>query len=441
MIGSGPAGRISGVLPQSRPQRALILSSFVNRIGSGLFNTASVLYFTLVVHLPAVQVGIGLTVAGLVGLVAGIPAGDLADRRGPRGIILVTLAAQTATMAGFLVVHSWAVFTVVATLDRLAQSANNAARGALIGRVGGDRPAVFRARLRTFVNLGVVLGTLGAGFAVEINTRAAYTALIVGNAASYVLCALLLLRVPAYEALPRPGQQRLWEALADRPFVSFAALDGAMGLQYQALSLLLPIWISAHTHAPRWTVAAVYAVNSGVCVLLQSRIGARVETAEQGGRAFRYSGLFFLAGCPLMALSADVPVWVAPGLLVLAVTVHSVGEVWQSSAGFALGFGLAPDHAQGQYQGLLGLGFDAGQAVAPAVLTTVCLGLGQAGWLLLGGFFATVGSAGPPLARWAERTRPAVRGDAPAQCAASVPPSAEGQLSEAESAADRTGGG
>jgi MFS family permease len=152
-------------------------------------------------------------------------------------------------------------------------------------------------------------------------------------------------------------------------------------------------------------VAVVYAVNSGVCVLLQSRIGSRVETPRQGGRAFRLAGLLFLVSCPLMALTADVPAWIAPGLAILAVCVHSLGEVWESSAGFALGFGLAPDHAQGQYQGLFGIGFDAGQALAPVILTAAVLGLGHAGWLLLGAFFAALGAAGPLVAAWAERTR------------------------------------
>jgi MFS family permease len=179
----------------------------------------------------------------------------------------------------------------------------------------------------------------------------------------------------------------------------------AMGLQYQVVSLLLPIWLVSRTDAPRWTVAAVNAVNSVVCVLLQSRLGSRVETVTQGGRAFRLAGLMFLVSCPLMALTADVPLWVAPALAALAVVLHSVGEVWESSAGYALGFGLAPDHAQGQYQGFLGIGFDAGQALAPLVLTGAVLALGHGGWLVLGAFFAALGAAGPPLAAWAERTR------------------------------------
>ncbi|WP_326633445.1 hypothetical protein OG808_41570 [Streptomyces sp. NBC_01761] len=233
----------------------MILASFVNRVGNGLFNTASALYFTLVVDLPAVQVGAALTVAGLIGLLAGIPGGHLADRRGPRTIMMLALTVQAVAMSALVLVESWAALTVIATVDRLAAAAGGAAWGALVVRVGTDRPALFRAKLRTYVNLGVVLGTVGAGFA----------------------------------------------------------------------------------------VAAIF--------------------------------------------------------------VHSLGEIWESSAGFALGFGLAPDHAQGQYQGLLGLGFSAGQALAPAILTTVVLGLGTAGWLLLGAFFAAVGAVGPSLERWGTRTR------------------------------------
>ncbi|WP_380281070.1 hypothetical protein [Kitasatospora purpeofusca] len=188
--------------------------------------------------------------------------------------------------------------------------------------------------------------------------------------------------------------------------MSFVALHSAIGPPYRTVSLPPAIRLSAHTDAPRWTVAAVYAANSGVCVLLRSRIGSRAETARQGGRAFRLAGLFFPVSCPPMAPTADGPVWVAPGLAVLAVAVHSLGEVRESPGGYALGSGLAPDHAQGPYRGL-GVGFDAGQAPAPVVLTTAVLRLGHTGRLLPGAFFAAPGAAGR---RWPPgRSAPADR--------------------------------
>ncbi|MCX5203212.1 MFS transporter [Streptomyces sp. NBC_00237] len=406
MIKGRLAQRMARVAGDNTSERVLIAASFVNRIGNGLFNAASALYFTLVVGLPAVQVGAALTVAGLIGLLAGIPGGHLADRRGPRTIMMLALLVQAVSMSALVFVESWGALTAIATVDQLAAAVGGAAWGALVVRVGTDRPAAFRAKLRTYVNLGVVMGTIGSGIAVTVNSRTAYTVLILGNAASFALCALLLFLLPNYKPLPKPQQQRRWIALRDRPFVVFTALYGAMGLQYTTVSLLLPIWIAQHTDAPPWTVATVFALNSGFCVLLQTRIGSRIETPRQGGRAFRTAGLLFLVSCPLMALAAYTPMWAAACLLVVAIFIHSLGEIWESSGGFALGFGLAPDHAQGQYQGLLGLGFSAGQALAPAVLTTVVLGLGTPGWLLLGAFFAVVGAAGPAIEQWGARTRP-----------------------------------
>jgi MFS family permease len=403
--------RLAGTLPEPGPQRAMVLASFVNRIGTGMFATTAVLYFTKVVHLSAAQVGTGLTLAGLLGTTAGVPVGDLADRHGPRTVQLVTLAVQTVTMLGFVVVRGFWAFLLVATLDQLADSANNAARGAVIARVGGAEPAKFRARLIAFVNLAVILGTLAAAVTLQLGTRSAYTALVLANAATYVMCALLLLRVPDYPALPRPAKERRLAALSDRPYVAFAALSGAFSVQAQALAVLLPVWIVDHTKAPRATVAIAFTVTSAVVVLLLTRIGSRVATVAQGGRAYRNAGILFLAATPLLAVASDVPGWAAVALLVTAVATAGVGTVWATSAGLALSFGLAPAHAQGQYQGLRVLGVDIGQAIGPVVLLTVCLPLGQVGWLLLGGFFAALGCLGTPLTRWAERSRAAERTD------------------------------
>ncbi len=141
-------------------------------------------------------------------LTGGIPVGTLADRRGPRAITAATFAVQAASMTAFPAIHGVLAFTLVACVDRLAASANNAARGGLIARVGGAQPAAFRFRLRAFSNAGVVFGTLGSGIAVEIGTHAAYFALIMVNALSDVIAALFVLRIPSYPPIPRPPRLR-----------------------------------------------------------------------------------------------------------------------------------------------------------------------------------------------------------------------------------------
>ena len=386
-------------------QWRLVASSFVNRLGSGLFAAASILYFTRVRHLDAGSIGLGLTIAGAIGLLSGVPVGHLADRRGPRLVTMVTLLAQAVTMAAFLFVRNWQTFTAVATVDLLAMSANNASRGALIARVGGDNPAAFRARLRSFVNMAILLGSAGAAIAIQIDTTTAYTALILFNVATFILAAALLLRVPAY-APRRPAEEvKVLSVLKDRPYTVFAALNGALGLHYVVFTIVLPIWISKHTSAPRWNVALAFLLNAALCIVLQMRLGSKVKTLNDGGIALRRTGLLLLVSCVLFALAAGVSAWAATALILMAVVMLSVGEVLHASAGFAPGFGLAPDHHQGQYQGLLGLWFDLGQAVGPALLTYLLLTHGLTGWTVLALVFGSLGLLGPAVVRIASRGR------------------------------------
>ena len=411
MIGGGGARRgiawLYRALPDTGPQRALVMSSFVNRVGTGMFLATAALYFTVIVGIPARQVGTGLSIAGLAALLGSVPAGMIADRIGPRTVQLVTLAVQTVTMALFVVVHSWWAFTVVAALDYVADSANNAARGALIGRLGGEKPALFRAKLRTFVSVAVVAGTLLAAVAIQIGTRGAYLTVILANAVSYILCALLLLRVPNFTPLPKPDGARRFAALADRPYAAFAVLNGLISLQAVTVTLVIPLWIATRTHIPHWAAAGVFGLNFVAGTVLMQPVGRRVETTEQGGRALRIAGLVVAVGCVVLSASASGPRWTQTTILFGGAAILCAAGVWVAAAGFSLSFGLAPPHAQGQYQGLTLLGQDLAGALGPALLTALVLGIGASGWVLLGAGFAAAGLLGPVVTRWAERTRPA----------------------------------
>jgi hypothetical protein len=334
---------------------------------------------------------------------------------GPRTVQLVTLAMQTVTMALFVVVHSWWAFTAVAALDYVADAANNAARGALIGRLGGEKPALFRAKLRTFVSVAVVAGTLLAAVAIQIGTREAYVTVILVNAVSYVVCAVLLLRVPEFAPLPKPEGTRWFTALADRPYAAFAALNGLINLQAQVVTLLIPLWIASRTQIPHWAAAGVFGLNFVLGTALLQPVGRRIETTEQGGKALRFAGLAIAAGCAALAGSASGPRWSQTLVLFGGAAVLCAAGVWVTAAGFSLSFELAPAHAQGQYQGLTLVGLDAARAVGPALLTAVVLGLGGPGWVLLAAGFAATGLAAPAV------TRLSGRGARPSAAASSAP--------------------
>jgi hypothetical protein len=100
-----------------------------------------------------------------------------------------------------------------------------------------------------------------------------------------------------------------------------------------------------------------------------------------------------------------LPGWLVGVLVIAAAIVHVLGELWISSASFAVVFDLAPDWAQGQYQGVHQTGRQIGNMVAPPVLTALVIGLGVPGWFALAAIFAAIGLISPRIIRWGLRQR------------------------------------
>jgi MFS family permease len=403
-----PGRALMSLVPESRTRRVYLLATLINTYGLGLILTAMTLYGIKVVHLTAERAGLALTIAGLVGLLAAMPVGALADRRGPREINRLAMLLMAAAGAGFvLFARGFVSYLIVATVQASALSASITTDVALLRRVGGEEATTFRAQMQVVLNLGISLGVATCGVAIQLNTVNAYRALFLGQALTSLIGVAVLGRLPKFEPLPGAHEESVVAALQDRPFLGYTVLSGAMYMQYFVLALLLPVWVVYHTHAPRWSVSAFVIVNTVLVVLFQVRIGKTVQTIKQGGAAFRRAGVIFLVSCSAMGLATGVPAWAALLLLAAAVIVHTYGELWQSSAMFALDFGLAPPHAQGQYQGLVGMGNGAGQALSPFVLVGLVLSGGRLGFVLLGAWFALLGLAAPAVARWGERTRAA----------------------------------
>jgi MFS family permease len=400
---------VKSLVPQARDQRVYLLVTLINVYGTGLIVTAMTLYAIKVVHLTATSSGLALTIAGLVGLLSSMPIGRLADRRGPREALRLSLFVLGAAAASYVfLAHSFVSYLLVAIVDGSALNASTTANVALLRRVGGSDATTFRSQTSAVANLGMSLGIATGGIALELNTVDAYRALFLGNALSCLIGVLVLSRVPKFEPLPGAREESPFTALKDRPFVGYTMLSGAMYMQFFVLSLLLPVWVVFHTHAPRWSVSAFVIVNTIIIVLFQMRVGMKVKTIRQGGAAFRRAGVVFLVSCSAMGLATGLPAWGALLLLAGAVILHTYGELWQSSGMYAIDFGLAPPHAQGQYQGLVGMGNFAGLALSPFVLVGLVLSGGRLGFVLLGTWFLLLGLISPAVARWGERTRPAV---------------------------------
>ncbi|MEV8036801.1 MFS transporter [Streptomyces sp. NPDC086182] len=388
-------------MPDAGPQRVLAASNFVYTVGSGLYLTAGVLYFTQAVRLPAEEVGIGLAVAGLVALALGVAVGHLADRAGARGVYAATLVIQALTTASFVFADSFWPFVLAVCAATGAKAAGTAARSPLIRHYGGERPQEFRARLRAVTNLGISLGALGAGWVVQVGTLTAYQLMLIGNAIAFLVSAALLVLLPPVAPVPVTGGPR-WTALRDRPYLLLTALDGVMAIQFKVLTVAIPLWLVGATAAPHWLISAIMITGTVMVVVFQVRVSRGVASPAAGGHAYRRAGMAFLVSCSVVSLSAGVPAWAAAVLLITAVVIHTVGELWHSAAGFEVSFTLAPPHATGQYLGVFGLGAGLAEAMGPGLLIALCVTWGRPGWYVLGALFALTGMAAPFAVRWAQ---------------------------------------
>jgi MFS family permease len=119
-------------IPEPGPIRTLTKVTLTNTVGNGLFTTIEAIFFTRSVGLSNHQVALGLGIAAVSGLLVSIPAGHLADRRGPRELSILFVSLQGLTMAAFALVHSFAAFVVVAIVASMLRSAGGSASMALI---------------------------------------------------------------------------------------------------------------------------------------------------------------------------------------------------------------------------------------------------------------------------------------------------------------------
>ncbi|MCX5531977.1 MFS transporter [Streptomyces sp. NBC_00006] len=396
-------------MPPRSPVRALAAAQLANSVGDGVYYVTSALYFIRVVGLSPTQVGLALTVAWAVGAMAGVPLGAAADRRGPRGASVLLALGTAAAVLSFLVVRSYAAFLLALVAYAVAQCGLAAARQALLaGVVEPARRTAALARLQSTLNAGLAVGAGIGGLALQHDTRAGYLLVLALDGVGFVVCALILFRLPVVPPVPaRAVKEPRLAVLRDRPYVAVTVLNAVLLLRMPLLSLAVPLWIVTHTAAPGWLVSALFVLNTLGVMAFQVRMARGVDGLRAATRTVRRSGAVLLASCVVFAASAGggLGPWGAVAVLVAASVLQLVGEMQQSAGSWQLSFSLAPAHQVGQYQGFFGTGVPLARTVGPLVLTALLVTWGVPGWLVLGAVFLAAGAAMGPVARRAEAAR------------------------------------
>jgi MFS family permease len=379
----------------SPDERRLVTMSLIDSVGTGLYIAGSVIYFTRAVGLSAAQVGLGLSIASVVGLAGVIPAGWAAQRFGTWRTLLVFDLWRMAGFASYVFIHSFAWFLVVVCLLAIPEQSVSPLMQRLVEQVVGraDR-TLMMGKVRAVYNIGFTVGAPLSGLAVKFGTTTGYDAIMLGDAATYVLAALLLVRLARHSDLGRPGRGDGGEkdgpvtthrfslgALRDRRYMGTAGINGIMSLHMTILSVAMPLWVIMHTSVPRYLVGPLLLINTALVIPLQVPISSVATSVARSIRLMRVAGFTLSACCLLLATAAWLPAVPAVIVLAAAIAFLTAGEMTQSASGWMLAYELAPTQARAECLTTFGLGTSAQFVVGPLLLTDAIIAHGTAGWI------------------------------------------------------------
>ncbi len=372
----------------------LVLVGLIDSTGTGLFIAGAAVFYTQGAGLSIAQVGIGLTVAGLCGLLALTPLGMLADRIGPRPAAVLLHFWRAAGFFAFAFVHDFVSFLVVACVVGIPARAVDPVNQMFVDRhIGKELRTTVMAAFRVVANVGFTLGALLATVIIAIGTRPAFVAIVLGDALTFVLAGILLARVPllADQTPTRPTVRGWPTSLRQGRFLAVAALHAVFVLHIPLLSIGIPLWATQHTTAPALIVGPLIVLNTILVILFQVRCSRGTETRAGGIRALRLASVS-LAGCAaVVAFAGETGTVLTVVLLAAGMVLLTFGELFQVAGGVSVSYDLAPRDRQGEYLAVFSLGTAAMYMVGPVLVTIGIVERGPVGWLALAAVFLAAG--------------------------------------------------
>ncbi|MES5821051.1 MFS transporter [Streptomyces sp. RG80] len=392
-----------GSVPGGTVGLRLAVMAMIDAVGTGAFLAVSVPFITRSVGLSEGKLGLGLSVSAAIALATAIPIGMLADRIGPKKVLVGVSLWRCACFVLYPFVQNLWQFLAVVCLLGLVDKAAAPMEQALVGQATGteDRVRVV-AVLRSLRNVGFTVGALLGGIGLLIDSRAGYAVILLLNAASFAVLATLASRLPVLSAPAKSLRRRFSvSVLRDGSFLSFTGINAVLTMHMTLLSIGIPLWIVGHTEVSSAVIAPLVAVNTVLAVALQVWASRDTETIAGASRALVRAGVSLALCCVLVTAAPKLPVVLAVGVLLLAMIALTGGELYQSAGGWGGSYLLAAPGQEGVYLSVFWLGVAIQQIAAP-LLVSLVVTTGTVGWTVLAALFALCGFAAPVIGRWAQ---------------------------------------
>ncbi len=362
-------GRFDPQLP--REVWLLQLGGVMNSFGNGV-----VLPF-LVIYLHDVR-GFGLGVAGLVvsaaaaaQLTAGLIAGPLVDRIGPRPVLGAGLVMQSVGFGLFpLIRHPWEAFVLIA-VEGAGSAGFWPSQSTLLARLAppARRHAAY-AQQRVTMNLGIGVGGLTGGAIASVAHPGSFTVLFLLDAATFFayVGVLAFVHDPGIAEEERSDERASYGAvLRDRVFVWLWVLNFLFVTAGYSLFNLVPAFARDHAHISEREIGAIFFVNTAVIVIAQLPISRAIEGRRRLRALALMPALWIVAWLLVDAGGYWFDATGAFVVIAIALAVFGIGECFHGPAHQALVAEIAPGHLRGRYFAVHSLSWGLAGTVGPAV--------------------------------------------------------------------------
>ncbi|MFN8097558.1 MAG: MFS transporter [Dermatophilaceae bacterium] len=396
--------------PDASRHRALVAGIGIDALGSGVFMPISVLYFLRTTNVDLAEIGLALGIAGAVAIPFILVSGALVDRFGARTLLLTSNLVQAAGYAGYVFARELWAIVAVSALAAVGQSAFWSSYSPMVAAATepGEREVWF-GFLGALRNIGFAVGGVLASAVMQIDSAVAYRAMVLVNAASYLLAFLVLLgvrtggRVVADMPNGGEGAGGAWRlVLRDRAYLLLVASNVSYALCTISLVVAMPVYTLATLRLPGWVSGAILTANT-ILVGVGQGLVVRAMDGHRRRDIIVTGQMTYAAGFVAVAACGWLPRWVAVAGIFVAVVVYTLGELLSGPPLSAVAVEAAPEALRGRYLAAYQLSWNAANIAAPVVLLGLLAHDRVSVWV----FLVAVAVAGGALVAACARRMPA----------------------------------